>query len=343
MARLPVLALALLVGVARAHAGEALAPLATIEVTAAAASPAYVAEGVVEAVRQSAIAAQVPGRIVQMRVRAGDIVKQGQVLVRLDARAAADQLASSQAQVAAAQAQLESARREFDRNRRLYEKRYISQAAMEQAETQFKAAEAQARATLAQAGVASTQSTYAILTAPFGGIVASVAAEIGDLASPGVPLLTLYDPAQMRVVAPLPEGHVPLLAPGKPVTLLVAAGGHTRPVEATALTVLPTANPSTHTRDVRLELPLGDKDLAPGMFVRASFPLSGAGSATLRIPTSAVVRRPEFTAVYVVDAAGRAQLRQVRLGRTAGDLVEVASGLAAGERIAVDATAAARR
>ena len=109
-----------------------------------------------EAVRQSAIAAQVPARIVEMRVRAGDTVKAGQVLVRLDPRTAADQLASSQAQVAAAQAQLEAARNDFERNRRLFEKQYISQAAMEQAEAQFKAAQAQAKATTAQAGVAST-------------------------------------------------------------------------------------------------------------------------------------------------------------------------------------------
>ncbi|HEX6945488.1 MAG TPA: efflux RND transporter periplasmic adaptor subunit [Casimicrobiaceae bacterium] len=319
------------------------APLATVTVASAASSPAYVAEGLVEAVRQSTIAAQVPARIVEMRVRAGDAVKAGQLLVRLDARTANDQVASSQAQVAAAQAQLEGARRDYERNRRLYEKRYISQAAMEQAETQFKASEAQAKASIAQAGVASTQSTYTTLSAPYAGVVASVAAEVGDMASPGVPIVTLYDPAELRVVAQLPESFAPLVVPGKPVQVSVSGtAGEDRVIEATQVVVLPTANPATHTREVRIALPANAKGLSPGMFARASFPLAAAGVPRIAVPASAVVRRPEFTAVYVVDANGRAQLRQVRLGRTAGDSVEVASGLMPGERVALDPVAAAR-
>lgn len=336
------IAAAALAGALLTPAGAA--PLATYAVTPAAASPTYVAEGVVEAVRQSTIAAQVPARIVEMRVRAGDAVKAGQVLVRLDSRTAADQVASSQAQVAAAQAQLEAARRDFERNQRLYDKRYISQAAMEQAETQYKAAQAQAKASTAQAGVASTQSTYTTLTAPYAGMVANVAAELGDMASPGAPILTLYDPAELRVVAQLPESYAPLVVPGKPVTVAFpGTTGDERALNAVQVTVLPTANPATHTREVRLSLPPAAKGVSPGMFARATFPLSLAGTPRIAVPASAVVRRPEFTAVYVVDAAGKAQLRQVRVGRAAGDTIEIASGLMPGERIAVDPVAAARQ
>ena len=320
------------------------APLATLTVAPAAGKATYTAEGVAEAVRQSIIAAQIPARITEMQVRAGDVVKAGQVLVRLDARTAADQVASSQAQVAAAQAQLEAARREFDRNRRLYEKRYISQAAMEQAETQFKAAEAQSRASIAQAGVASTQSTYATLTAPYAGVVASVNAEVGDMASPGVPILTLYDPAEMRVVAQLPESYASgVIAGGAVQVTIPGAGGEARAVEATRVTLLPTANPATHTREARLALPVTVRGVTPGMFARATFPLAAAAAPRITVPSSAVVRRPEFAAVYVVDASGRAQLRQVRLGRESGDSVEVAAGLAPGDRVAVDPTAASRQ
>jgi len=336
MKALPAVAIAFALSVALA-AGAA--PLATLTVAPSAASPAYVADGRVEAVRQTTIAAQVPARIVEMRVHAGDAVKAGQVLVRLDARTATDQVASSQAQVAAAQAQLEAARRDYERNRRLAEKRYISQAAMEQAEAQFKAAEAQAKASIAQAGVAATQSSFTTLVAPYAGIVAGVAAEVGDMATPGVPLLTLYDPAELRVVAQLPESVADLVAPGKAVQVSVGE----RTLDAAQVTLLPTANPATHTREARLLLPAGTKGVAPGVFARATFPLSRAGEARITIPASAVVRRPEFTAVYVVDANGRAQLRQVRLGRSAGDTVEVASGLAPAERVALDPVAAARQ
>lgn len=321
----------------------AAAPLATIAVAPVNADASYTAEGVVEAVRQSTIAAQVPARIVEMRARAGDAVKSGQLLVRLDARTAADQVASSQAQVAAAQAQLEAARRDFERNRRLYEKRYISQAAMEQAEAQFKAAEAQARAAIAQAGVASTQSTFANLLAPYAGVVASVNAEVGDMASPGSPLVAIYDPTELRVVAQIPESYAQLVAPGKPVLVTIPGStGDPRVVEAAHVVTLPTANPATHTREIRLTLPSA-QGVSPGMFARARFTLVVAGAPRITVPASAVVRRPEFAGVYVVDASGRAQLRQVRLGRESGDSVEVASGLAPGDRIAVDSVAAARQ
>ena len=336
------LAAALLVGVLAVRAGAA--PLATVEVAPAAGDRTYAAEGVVEAVRQSAVAAQVPARILEVKVRAGDAVKAGQVLVRLDPRTAADQLASSKAQVAAADAQLEAARREYERNRRLAEKRYISQAAMDQAETQYRAAEAQAKASIALAGVASTQTTFTTLVAPYTGVVASVAAEVGDLASPGTPLLTVYDPTELRVVAQVPESYAPHVALDRPVRITVpGSGGDARTLEATRTQLLPTVNPATHTREARLALPASAQGAAPGMFARAYLPLALADAPRIAVPATAVVRRPEFTAVYVVDAGGRAQLRQVRLGRVSGDRVEVLSGLAAGDRIAADPVAAARQ
>ena len=297
-----------------------------------------------EAVRQSAIAAQVPARIVEMRVRAGDTVKAGQVLVRLDPRTAADQLASSQAQVAAAQAQLEAARNDFERNRRLFEKQYISRAAMEQAEAQYKAAQAQAKATTAQAGVASTASSFSTLVAPYAGVVATVGAEVGDMASPGVPILTVYDPAELRVVAQLPESYAQYVAADRPVRIAIPGGaGEARAFDAARVVVLPTANPATHTREARLTVPAGAQGLTPGMFARASFPLTLAQAAQITVPAAALVRRPEFAAVYVVDAGGRAQLRQVRLGRESGAAVEILTGLKPGEKIAADAVAAARQ
>ncbi len=318
------------------------APLQTVTVAPAAAQRSHTAEGVVEAVRQSAIAAQVPARITEIRARAGDAVKGGQLLVRLDARTASDQLAASQAQVAAAQAQLDAARKDFERNRRLFEKRYISQAAMEQAEAQFKAAEAQARSTTAQAGVASTQTSFTTLVAPYSGIVAVVNAEVGDMASPGLPLMTIYDPTELRVVAQLPESYAQHLVRDQPVRISFAGGPDgPRIVETTRMVLLPTADPSTHTRQVRLTLPAGLPGLAPGLFARASFALALPDAVRISVPTRSLVRRPEFSAVYVIDANGHAQLRQVRPGRETGDKVEILTGLRPGDRVAVDPVAAA--
>ncbi|MEP7330118.1 MAG: efflux RND transporter periplasmic adaptor subunit [Betaproteobacteria bacterium] len=330
--------------VAPVVAAAAAIELATHVVQATGGNRAYVADGVVEATRQTVIAAQIPARIVDMKVRAGDVVKSGQVLVRLDSRAAVGELASSEALAASAKVQLDAARRDYERSERLYAQKYISQAAMDQAEAKWKSAEAQVRATLAQAGIASTQSTFTTLVAPYAGVVAVVNAEQGDMAAPSVPLLTIYDPLQLRVVANVPEGQAGAIDASRKAKIELSAGATgSLLIDAIALQVLPTVDATTHTRQVWLVLPEGNSTVAPGMFARVQLPLTGTMAPTLTVPARAIVRRPEFNAVYVVAGDGKPQLRQVRLGRTHGDKVDIVAGITVGERIALDPAAAARQ
>jgi len=328
-----------LVGCAAAHAAD---PVQTGAVEKGGAGEVYVADGHVEAVRQSVIASQVPGRVTGLTVKAGDAMKSGQVLVRIDQRAAAQQVAASEAQVAAAQAQLDAARKEYERSQRLYQKRYISQAAMEQAEAQFKASQAQARAMLAQAGVATTQTSLHSISAPYAGLVAAVTTEVGDMAVPGKPLMTVYDPGALRVVATLPERYIALLRRDAAVELeFPGAPEEIRWQAAQSAVVLPTRDPASHTVQVRLDLPAHAR-LAPGAFARAYLPMTTSEDGTLTVPARAVVKRTELAAVYVAAADGKFHLRQVRLGRTIGDRVVVLAGLQAGERVALDPVAASR-
>ncbi len=302
----------------------------------------YVAEGSVEAVRQSVISPQVAGRITQLTVKAGDMVQKGQLLVRIDAQAAAQQANASQAQVESAQAQLNVATREFERQQQLFGKQYISQAALDQAEAQFKATAASVRGSVAQAGAANTQTSFFAIAAPFSGMVAEVPSELGDMAMPGKPLLTVFDPSAMRVVANLPQSKLAQLQAKSEVRLHIPGLPESqRSIVAQSITVLPTADPSTHTVQVRLGLPATVTKALPGMFARAYFAMQGDARSRLVVPAKAVIQRTELEAVYVVDK-GRALLRQIRLGKVMGDSVEVLSGLAAGELVAVDPVAAAQ-
>lgn len=319
------------------------AELATGQVRALSGGDIHVAEGVVEAVRQSVISAQVAGRITQLAVKAGDRVKPGQLLVKIDSQAAAQQAHASQAQVSAARAQLDVARKELARQQYLFQKQYISQAALDQAEAQFKATEAGVRGTLAQAGVANTQTGFFTLTAPYAATIAEVSAEVGDMAQPGKPLLSLYDSAEMRVVAALPQSKVAQLSPSGAVRLeLTTLPDAQRWQQARSVNVLPTADAGSQTMQVRLVLPAMAMPVTPGMFARAYFPLAGDKQSHLLIPARAVVHRTELTAVYVVTPKGQVQLRQVRLGKLQGDEIEVLAGVSAGERVALDPVAASR-
>lgn len=353
-----VLALPLLLAGRSALAGGAptsapAAALATVTAGAAASGATAGYDGVVEAVRQTVVAAQVAGAVVQLDVKVGDRVAAGQVLLRLDARAAEQTAAAGDAQVLAARAGLDLARQDLERQRQLARDAFISAAALERAEAQFKATQAQVNAQLAQAGAARTQSGLSVVRAPFAGVVAEVPVALGDMALPGRPLLTLYDPAALRVTAALPQSvaagvRAALAAGTLPRIELPGLGTGSPAPQPLRAQLLPTVDASTHTVQLRADLPTGlaaSAGIVPGLYARVWLPVPAATAgapATLAVPRSAVVRRAELTALYVLDASGTPVLRQVRLGRAEGDRIEVLAGLAAGERVATDPQAAAR-
>jgi RND family efflux transporter MFP subunit len=315
--------------------------LATVPVVSSRAADLSGFDGVVQALRQTAVAPQVPGAVVSLDVKAGDAVKAGQVLLRLDARAAEQTAAAGAAQLQAARAAQEAAIKDLERQQSLFQKNFISQAALDRAEAQYKATQAQAFAQLATANAARTQSGFYVVTAPYEGVVSDVAVVLGEMAMPGRPLLTVYDPRRLRVSVTVPQSAAARLVALQDMQLELPGTmvGRIAPVSAR---VLPTVDPATHTLELRLELPAGLAGVTPGMFARAWLPIAGSADERLFIPARAVVHRAELTAVYVLGADGRALLRQMRPGRVQGDRVEVLTGVSAGERVVLDPQAAAR-
>lgn len=319
-------------------------PLATLVVQPSLIADEIVADAVVESSRQTNIAAQVSGSITALYVKAGDHVSAGQRLLAIDQRAADQQSAAARAQVSASHAELEVARRELARTQILFDKKYVSQAALERAKARYQAASSIALARQAEAGAAAVAPTLHSIAAPYAGTIARVEVELGSMAMPGTPLVTLFDPAALRAVATLPQSRAAALRKDLPVRIeLPDVQGASRWQTAMSVTVLPVIDPQSDSLKIRLALPSSAGDVGrPGMFARAHF-VSGSPRPRLMVPLSAVIRRTEVTAVYVVARDGSATLTQVRLGEVRGDLVEILAGLSGGERIALDAVAAARQ
>jgi RND family efflux transporter MFP subunit len=294
---------------------------------------AYTAEALVEAVRQSTVSAQIAGRIVDLRFDVGDAVKKGEVIVRIDERAATRALEASEAQVREAQAALAKARADYERAKQLLSQKFVSQAAVDQAESAYKAAQARVSALLAGAGAAATERSFATVVAPYSGVVSARHVELGEMAVPGKPLMTGFDPSTLRVVATVPQAQVAAIQASGRARVEVPSLG--RWIDVKQMTVMPAADPRTHTTRVRLELPADQRGVAPGVYARAHFVTGSAPK--LLVPRAAVFRRSELTAVYVVGDDGRPRLRQVRVG-SAGDehSVEVLAGLKPGERVALE-------
>jgi len=295
------------------------------------------AEAVMEAVRQSTVSAQIAGRVVDLRFDVGDYVKKGEVIVRIDERSATRALEASEAQVLEAQASLANARAQYERSKQLLAQRFISQAALDQAEAAYKAAQARVGALVAGAGQAATERSFATVVAPYSGMVSARHIELGEMASPGRPLMTGFDPSTLRVVATVPQAQVAAIHAGGKAKIEVPSLG--RWVDVKAMTIVPAADPRTHTTRIRLELPAEVRGVYPGVYARAHFVIGRA--PRLLVPRAAVLKRSEVTAVYVVDERGgaqlRPQLRQIRLG-SAGDeaSIEVLAGLKPGERVALE-------
>ncbi len=290
------------------------------------------AEGVVEAIRQATLGAQVSGRIVELPVKAGDAVRAGQVLARIDRSTADTLVAASRSQIAEAEANLANAKRRFERNRELLAQKFVSQAALDQAEAEYKAARAQVATMQANAEQAVAARSFTTIVAPYAGVVGETHVLVGDMAQPGRAIVTVFDPRELRVTATVPQAALARLNLERPTRIEVAA------LDATLLsvraTVIPLADARTHTTRIRLDLPPAT-GLLPGQFARAYFVVGS--TRAIAIPSTALLRRGEVTAVYVVEANGRAQLRQVRTGESAGDgLTEILSGLSPGESIAAN-------
>ncbi|HRV77613.1 MAG TPA: efflux RND transporter periplasmic adaptor subunit [Thauera sp.] len=330
-----VLALSLFV----ATSGAARAEVPTVRIEARAVVPVIAAEATVEAVRQSTLAAQMPGRILELSADAGDRVRKGALLARIDPAEAAAAVAAAEAGIAQAESALANARAEYQRARSLVERKFLSQSALDNARAQFQAAEAQVRAARAQREQAATVKGYASVVSPLDGLVAARHIEPGEMAQPGRNLLTVYDPAQMRAVTDLAPQRLAELGAG-PLRASVELPASGRVIEAAAVTVLPAADARTHTVRVRVDLPAGVEDVLPGSFARVHFHGAAAPAAAgpVVIPAAAVLRRGELTAVYAADGQGGFTLRQVRLGRAlpGGESVEVLSGLKGDETLALD-------
>lgn len=291
------------------------------------------AEAVIEAVRQSTVSAQIAGRVVEINFDVGDFVKKGQVIARIDERAVAQAEAASEAQVREAQAALANARAQFERSKQLLAQKFISQAALDQTEAAYKAARARVGALLAGAGAAATERSFATLAAPYSGVVSARHVELGEMATPGRPIMTGFDPSTLRVVAVVPQGQVAAIRAIGRAKIEVPSLG--RWVEVKSMTIVPAADPRTHTTRIRLELPDNVGGVYPGVYARAHFVVGSA--PRLLVPRAAVLRRSEVTAVFVVDEQGRPQLRQIRLGSAADEMsVEVLAGLKPGERVALE-------
>ena len=180
------------------------------------------------------------------------------------------------------------------------------------------------------------QFAYANITAPFSGIVTSKNVENGNMANPGISLISIEAPDNFEVMTMVPETEISQIKNGTTVAVLVKSINKT--INGKVVEVSSSAKNTGGQYLVKINLQKTDANILSGMFTTVQFPVERkAASKMVLIPTEALVKNGQLSGVYTVSESNKALLRWLRLGRVYGNNVEVLSGLSSKERYIVSA------
>jgi len=274
----------------------------------------YTTSGTVTSDHRVSISSRLSGYIRELTVREGDQVKAGQILVRVDPVDAKQALIQAKADLADAEADL-------NRYKELFKSGAVSKQQLSKIELRYTVAKSQVKQ-------ASNQLSYAEVRSPVAGVVVEKRLSQGDLAAPGMPILTIEDPASLLVETYVSESFISKIHESDIVNVTIPSLHQT--FEGTVRQVVQAADPVSHQFLVKVALK-ASADIHPGMFAQAGFRV-GERQAII-VPQSTLKTHSGLHAVYVLDTHGISQYRLVRLGQTWGDKVEIVAGLHDGDTI----------
>ncbi len=341
----------------------------------------YEAPGTVRSKTTSLLSSKAVGHILAVRVREGDRVEAGQLLIEIDDRDTRAQLQKAQAGLREVQDALEemdqniraaeSARdaaeagraltlATFNRYKALIEEKSASRQEFDEVEARHKIAEAEAERArrLLQALLAKKSQVqakidqvkadvtaaeiflgYSRILSPMKGIVTSKQAEIGLLAAPGVPLLTLEDDSRYRLEVSVEDTMLRQIRLGTPVQVFIDAAG-LQEFSSRVTEIVPASDPGSRSSTVKIDLPdgkggfVGRSALRSGLYGRARFPVGQR--QVLKVPQKAILQQGQLVSVFVLDPSDILRLRLIKTGKQFRDGIEVISGLNDGDRILIE-------
>ena len=270
----------------------------------------------------------------EIKQRPGDRVKAGDVLVTLDDRELVAQQREAVASLAATEADLVTKRSDYERIKALRNKSAVSAEEASRVEGAFRVSETQVKRAKETISRIEVMITYTKITASTDGLVADRFAEPGDLATPGKPLLAVYDPNDLELQANVPESLATGIVVGQKLGIRIDANNLA--ITALVREIVPQAQQASRSVLVKLALPQSlSNPILPGMYGRAAIPIGQVERVWL--PQPAVLHIGQLDLVEVAGDDGTLTRRFVRVGRVADGKVEILSGLSPGEQVALPA------
>ncbi|TYB80366.1 efflux RND transporter periplasmic adaptor subunit [Bizionia gelidisalsuginis] len=292
--------------------------------------------GKIQASNRAELSTRMMGYVKEVHVNVGDTVRKGQLLVSISNADLQAKRAQVNAGITQATVGYNTAQKEYNRFKNLYADNSASQKEMEDMTANFEMAKARLESANQMKNEINAQLAYSNITAPFGGTVTSKNVETGNMANPGVSLLSIETPGNFEVMAMVPETEISEIVKGTAVAVLVKAIGKTL--------IGNVAEVSTSSKNtggqylVKIDLDKTEANILSGMFSTVQFPVERKAELELvLIPTEVIITKGQLSGIYTVSQTNTALLRWLRLGRTYGDQVEVLSGLNADEAYIVSA------
>ena len=286
--------------------------------------------GEVRARVESRLAFRVPGKITARKVDPGTLVKRGQVLMQLDPQDLRLAQAQAKAGLRAAETSRDLAKSELKRYQELRVKNFVSQAVLDQKLSSYNAAQANVDAAQAAFFGQSNQAGYATLVADIDGVVTAVDADVGQVVTPGTPVVKVAKTTEKEIVIGLPEDKVDTLRKVQDVTVRLWANPNAV-IPGKVREVSPVADPATRTYAVKVSIPDTALDVKLGMTALVQF-ASTTATPLIRVPLTALFHEKATTSVWLVEN-GAVRLVPVQIGGTAGNEVVLVGGVAPGQTV----------
>ena len=306
----------------------------TLSTVSQATQPTILASGIVEAAQTANISTRVMGRITNIFVKTGDRVHKGQLLATVwdeDIRA---KRAQADAMIAEAEGAYATAQKDHDRFNNLYKQQSATAKELDNAMLQYNSAKARVTAAKQMRAEVNSNLSYSSLTAPFPGVVTQKLAEIGSIANPGMPILTIEQDENFQVSASIAESDISKIHLGDVASIQIKSTG--KFFDGKIVQVNPSSQFSAGQYIVKISIPeTAKKDIYAGMFAGVSIPVEEVRQVTndvVLVPLSAIINRDELRGIYTIGVNNTALLRWIRLGKNYGDKIEVISGLSKNEK-----------
>lgn len=300
-------------------------------------NPFITASGKIEATNSANLSTRIMGYVNKIYVKVGDKVNKGQLLLSINNTDLQAKLAQVNASITEATAAYNNAEKDYNRFKNLFAENSASQKEMDDMTTHFEMAKARLEAAKQMKNEVDAQFSYANIRAPFNGVVTNKFIEVGDMANPGMPLISVEAPKQFEVIAMVAESDITQIKSGIDVEVTVKSINKTIKGKVTEIST--SAKNTGGQYLVKISLNKTDTHILSGMFVTVKFPIEKKTNtvSTILIPTSVIVENGSLKGVYTVSDQNTAILRWLRLGKTYGDQIEVLSGLNANEKYIVSA------